>query len=293
MDLVLTGLEKTYGSVRALDGVDLDVPTGMFGLLGGNGAGKTTLMRCLTGVLRPTAGSVTADGRLISTDADRRWLKARLGYLPQELGLYPDLSPRQLLDYVGVLKGLDDRPARRDEADRLLEVVGLADVADRKVRKLSGGTKRRVGIAQALLGSPSILIVDEPTAGLDPEERIRFRTLLARLATDRTVMLSTHIVEDIAQTCRELAVMATGRVRFRGTVDELIDAAVGHTWLVRAPVGVPTPAGCAVVASVARADHVEYRVVGALPANVAAEPATPTLEDAYIRLARQHSLQRA
>src|SRR5262249_36988107 len=154
-------------------------PSGMFGLLGPNGAGKTTLMRILAGILRPTSGAIQIGDWDATTDAGRTAVKRVLGYLPQELGMYPDLSAREFLDYIAILKGLDQTRGRRRRVDELLETVVLADLAGRKLKTYSGGMKRRVGIAQALLNDPSLLIVDEPTAGLDPEERIRFRTLLA------------------------------------------------------------------------------------------------------------------
>ena len=207
MDIQITGLHQRFGRVVALDSVDLSIPGGMYGLLGTNGAGKTTLMRIIAGVLAPTAGQVRVGGHDLTTRKGRVAVRRRLGYLPQDLGLYPDLSAREFLDYVGLLKGLDETAARRRQVGELLELVGLADVADRRLKGFSGGMRRRVGIAQALLGDPALLVVDEPTAGLDPEERVRFRTLLGSLAGERTVLLSTHIVEDVAQTCRQAAVL--------------------------------------------------------------------------------------
>jgi len=280
MEIVIRDVRKTYrGGVRALDGVSLDVPTGMFGLLGANGAGKTTLLRILAGIVTPTTGTVVVGGHDLAHEAGRRAMKRDLGYLPQELGLYPDLSGAEFLDYIGVLKGLEDRAARRDRVEELLEVVGLTEVAGRKLGKLSGGMKRRVGIAQALLNDPGLLIVDEPTVGLDPEERVRFRTLLARLGGNRTVVLSTHIVEDVASTCRDLAVLARGRLLFRGVVDDLLAAADGHVFLVDQPDG-----DVDVVAVVQDVDGTRHRVVG-VPAGDA-QPVRPNLEDAYLWLAR-------
>src|SRR4051812_20021981 len=165
----------------------------MFGLLGANGAGKTTLMRILAGLLRPSQGRVLVGDHDLGTAAGRTAVKRTLGYLPQDLGVYPDLSAAEFLDYIGLLKGLADRRARHARVAELLDLVGLADVAGRKLKGFSGGMRRRVGIAQALLNDPRLLIVDEPTAGLDPEERIRFRTLLVGLAGERTILLSTHI----------------------------------------------------------------------------------------------------
>jgi ABC-2 type transport system ATP-binding protein len=280
----ITGLTKRYKGVPALDGLDLEVPTGMFGLLGPNGAGKTTLMRILAGLLRPTAGRVRIGEHDVTTRPGRLAVQRALGYLPQDLGLYPDLSAREFLDYIALLKGLDDRSARRRRVGELLEVVALAADADRPLRGFSGGMRRRAGIAQALLADPRLLIVDEPTAGLDPEERIRFRTLLAQLAGPRTVLLSTHIVDDIAQTCRELAVLASGRLVFRGTVDELTRQAEERVWSV--VTAGPAPANGTIVSAVPHDGGMRYRVVA--PAAPAPEAALlePNLEDGYLALAQ-------
>lgn len=287
MHVSIEGLTKVYGGrVRALDGVDLEVPTGMFGLLGPNGAGKTTLMRTLAGILRPTTGTVRAGDHDLSTETGRTALKRTLGYLPQELGLYPDLKAWEFLDYVGILKGLEDKKVRRQRVEELLETVGLGDVAGRKLKGFSGGMKRRVGIAQALLNDPRLLIVDEPTAGLDPEERIRFRNLLSGLAGDRTVLLSTHIVEDVAQTSRNLAVLSGGHVIFSGTSGGLIEAAKGRVWAVET--GGPQPGGdLTVVSTLHLGGSVRYRVVGEPAAALNASPVEPSLEDGYVWLMRE------
>ena len=282
MQLRITGLTKTYrGGTRALDGLDLTVPTGMFGLLGANGAGKTTLMRILAGLLRPSAGQVLAGEHDLTTASGRAEVKRVLGYLPQDLGVYPDLTAAEFLDYVALLKGIDAVAVRRRRVAELLEVVGLSTVAGKRLKGFSGGMKRRVGIAQALLNDPRLLIVDEPTAGLDPEERIRFRTLLAQLAGDRTVLLSTHIVEDIAQTCRELAVLDRGRPVFRGTVAELTSVADGRVWSVVTPG--PPPDGV-IVSALSHVDGMEYRVVAATAPAPGAEPVAPSLEEGYLAL---------
>src|SRR5216683_2818317 len=179
MRIEIRRLNKIYhGDIHALNDADLTIPGGMFGLLGPNGAGKTTLMRILAGILRPTGGDLYIGEYDGNTEKGRMAIKRVLGYLPQELGVYPDLSAREFLDYMAILKGMDDVRERRRRVGALLETVGLAEVAGRKLRTYSGGMKRRVGIAQALLNDPQLLIVDEPTAGLDPEERIRFRNLL-------------------------------------------------------------------------------------------------------------------
>jgi ABC-type multidrug transport system ATPase subunit len=288
LQIDISGLTKRYkGGVPALDRLDLVIPTGMFGLLGANGAGKTTLMRILAGLLRPSAGEVRIGGHDVTTRAGRLAIQRVLGYLPQDLGVYPDLTAREFLDYVALLKGIDDRSQRRRRVAELLEVVALTADADRRLRGYSGGMRRRVGIAQALLANPRLLIVDEPTAGLDPEERIRFRTLLAQLAGDRTVLLSTHIVDDIAQTCRELGVLASGRLVFRGTVDELVRRAERHVWSV--VTAGPAPSTGTVVSAVPHDGGVRYRVVSPAPPAPDAEPVDPNLEDGYLALAQNQN----
>ena len=288
MEIQINGLHQRFGRVVALRSVDLNVPGGMYGLLGANGAGKTTLMRILAGVLVPTAGQARVGGHDLTTRRGRMAVRRRLGYLPQDLGLYPDLSPREFLDYVGLLKGLDDTAARRRQVGELLEMVGLTDVADRRLKGFSGGMRRRVGIAQALLGDPALVVVDEPTAGLDPEERVRFRGLLAGLAGDRTVLLSTHIVEDVAQTCRHAAVMAAGRALYTGAVADLARQGEGATWEVTLPAGSPPPEGV-VVSAVGSGDGTRYRVVTQVRPGPDATPVTPSLEDGYVALMRHAS----
>ncbi|MGQ9684351.1 MAG: ABC transporter ATP-binding protein [Anaerolineae bacterium] len=292
MEIKIQQLCKTYGTgskaVAALRGVDLTIGPGMFGLLGPNGAGKTTLMRILAGLVNPTAGTVRVGASDLSTEAGKMQVKAVLGYLPQELGLYPELSARQFLDYMAILKGLDDGGERRARVLEVLELVGLKDVAERKLKGFSGGMKRRVGIAQALLNDPRILIVDEPTAGLDPEERIRFRNLLVDLASDRIVILSTHIVEDISQTCRDMAVLDHGQLRFRGAPAELIQRAQGVVWQIATGNGEKPDHDLTVVSTLHLADGVQYRVVGRdVSAYPEAREVQPSLEDGYVWLMRE------
>jgi ABC-type multidrug transport system ATPase subunit len=272
--------------IQALRGINLTIPAGMFGLLGANGAGKTTLMRILAGILPPTEGQIQAGPYNVLTERGRLALKQVLGYLPQEFGLYPDLSAREFLHYIAVLKGLDEAPRRTRRVEELLELVALREVAGRRLKTFSGGMKRRVGIAQALLNEPQLLIVDEPTAGLDPEERIRFRTLLTTLAGERTVILSTHIVEDVAQTSPRLAVLAEGRVVFAGATRGLIACAQGQVWSVTTPG--PAPVGdLSVVAAVQGSQGTHYRVIAAARPSPHATPLEPTLEDGYVALQRQ------
>jgi len=285
----IASLTKTYGmggkAVHALNGIDLEIGAGMFGLLGPNGAGKTTLMRILAGIVNSSGGRVEVGSHDLATEKGKREVKSMLGYLPQELGLYPDLTARQFVDYMAILKGMDDPQARSHRVEAVLHMVGLDEAAGRKVKGFSGGMKRRVGIAQALVNDPKLLIVDEPTAGLDPEERIRFRNLLVNLAADRSVILSTHIVEDIGQTCRDMAVLAHGRVLFRGSPAELIRAAGGHVWSFTTS-GLEKPDhNMTVVSMMHLTDGIQYRLVG--PDAVGypqAQSVQPSLEDGYVWL---------
>lgn len=209
--LSIRNLVKVYpGPVAALQGVSLEIPRGMFGLLGPNGAGKTTFMRILAGVLEPTSGAVLLDGADVLVNPEL--LRGHLGYLPQDFGFFPHLSGQRMLEYLLRLKGLDAPGGITRLAAELLERVNLAHAASRKVKDYSGGMRQRLGIAQAIAGNPKLIIVDEPTAGLDPEERLRFYRILSELAQDRTVLLSTHIVEDVAVLCPSFAVIRQGKV---------------------------------------------------------------------------------
>lgn len=289
MHIEIEGLHKRYrGRVYALDQVDLTIPGGMFGLLGPNGAGKTTLMRILAGILHPTSGEVHIGEHDINSEKGRLAVKRILGYLPQEMGIYPDLNAREFLDYVAILKGMSDRRTRQRRVEELLEIVSLTGTAKRKLKTFSGGMKRRIGIAQALLNDPKLLIVDEPTAGLDPEERIRFRNLLAELGKDRTILLSTHIVEDIAQTCRNLAIMKNGHIVFQGTMAGLIGLARGKVWTVTTGGGRPD-GNFTIVSTLHLERSVQYRLVGELTASEAnnATPTEPSLEDSYVWMMRE------
>ncbi|GAP23112.1 ABC transporter ATP-binding protein [Leptolinea tardivitalis] len=285
----IKSLSKTYKSnghvVNALNHLDLEIGGGMFGLLGPNGAGKTTLMRILAGIVNASNGSVKINGNDLATDNGKTAVKSILGYLPQELGMYPELSARQFVDYMAILKGLDDPSHRKLQVDKVLEMVGLLAEADRKIKGFSGGMKRRVGIAQALVNNPKLLIVDEPTAGLDPEERIRFRNLLVTLASDRTVLLSTHIVEDIGQTCRDLAVLSHGQVLFRGSPSELTQNANGHVWLYTTDSMEKPNHNLTVVSMLHLTEGIQYRLVGESAGDYPdAKQVQAGLEDGYVWL---------
>ena len=214
MELVIDRLSKQFQNKIAVDRVSLRLAPGVTGLLGANGAGKTTLMRLICGILRPTAGSVAFDGQDVGTEEYR----AALGYLPQDFGYYPDFSGLDFLLYMSALKGLDRRQARRRSL-QLLDTVGLADVYRKKVKTYSGGMRQRLGIAQALLNDPKLLILDEPTAGLDPKERVRFREMIAALGRDSVVLLSTHIVSDVEHIADRVLIMKAGQIVHDGAWD--------------------------------------------------------------------------
>ena len=286
------GLTKIYpGPVTALNGVDLDVAPGMFGLLGPNGAGKSTFMKILAGLLEPTSGTVTLDGA--DTLANPRALWPRLGYLPQEFGFYPHLSGEAMLDHLLTLKGVDAPGGRKQLVRQLLERVNLTFAAKRAVKGYSGGMRQRLGIAQAIAGNPRLIIVDEPTAGLDPEERLRFYQLLSVLAADRIVLLSTHIVEDVAVLCPRFAVIREGRLLALTTPSEAKAAIAGHIFE-----GTVEPADLPRLRAertVTQALLVEgrnrarvYDPSGTPPAGFS--PANVSLEDAYLVLMRLGSL---
>ena len=232
MELTISDLTKDFGSFRAVDQVTFTMHSGVYGLLGVNGAGKTTLMRMLTTLIHPTGGEIRWDGQdVFRMDSAYRKL---LGYLPQDFGYYPDFSIYDYLMYIASIKGI--RPAAaKQRALRLLKQVGLSQAGHKKMKTLSGGMKRRVGIAQAMLNDPKILILDEPTAGLDPNERIRFRNLISELSEDRIVLLSTHIVSDIEYIASEILLMKDGRITLYGTAEEVIASMPERVWLFSVP----------------------------------------------------------
>ena len=230
MSIVIKDLTVAFkNGVTAIDHGNLEIPKGIFGLLGENGAGKTTLMRVLTTVLAPTKGRVSLDG-IKYKERNYERLQRKIGYLPQEMDLYPNLTVQECLEYMGALSGI---PARelRPRIDFYLKRVDLAEHRRKKLRQLSGGMKQRVGLVQALLHEPELLIIDEPTTGLDPEERIRIRNFLVDFSENWTVLFSTHVVEDLAATCDQLAVMKKGQFLYSGGMQELLNVAKGHVWL--------------------------------------------------------------
>lgn len=280
--LRISRLSKTYANgVRALDGVDLEVPPGLFGLLGPNGAGKSTLMRTLAALQEPDAGEVTLDG--VDVLADPHWLRRRLGYLPQDFGVYPSISAFELLDHLAVLEGVAGRRARRAQVEELLRRTNLYEVRKKAVSTFSGGMKQRFGIAQALLGDPRLIIVDEPTAGLDPEERNRFHDLLCEIGENAIVLLSTHIVEDVSDLCPRMAVLAGGRVILEGEPAALVRRLEGRLWSKAVPKCQLDAyrAALPVISTRLFAGETQVHVLCDAAPEPGFEPARPTLSDAY------------
>jgi ABC-type multidrug transport system, ATPase component len=225
-NIIIRDVNKSYGKKKALDNVNLTIEKGMFGLLGRNGAGKTTLMKAISTILTISSGEINVCG--IDTKNSKK-IRELIGYLPQDFSMYGNMSAYDALDYLGVLSGLDKR-TRQERIPKLLEKVNLQGNHRTRVKAMSGGMRRRLGIAQAILNDPKVVIVDEPTAGLDPEERVRFRNLLSEIAEDRIVILSTHIVGDIEATCEKIAVLNQGQIIYQGTVTQLLEEANGHIY---------------------------------------------------------------
>ncbi|WP_372478855.1 ABC transporter ATP-binding protein [Halomicrobium sp. HM KBTZ05] len=279
MRLELDGIEKRYGDEHALRDVDLVLEPGVVGLLGPNGAGKSTLMRIVTTVLQPTDGQVRWNGTDVREEP--RAIRDSVGYLPQSFGVYPSLTAREFLRYLAAIRGVSKVGERIDD---LLALVNLEAAADRRLGGFSGGMRQRVGIAQALLADPDLLVVDEPTVGLDPTERVRFRNVLAELAEDRIVVLSTHIVSDVEVTASDIVLLNDGRVLAHESPAALLDEVAGSVW--EWTVGDDDLAAVkreyTISGTARRSDGVAVRVVSASRPTPAAEPAEPTLEDAYL-----------
>lgn len=281
VELVLESVGFAYpGGHRAVDGVDMRLGAGVLGLLGPNGAGKSSLMRLLATLARASCGRVTWRGEDIAKRPNA--LRAELGYLPQDFGVYDALDAREFLAFLAAVKGLGGK-AVRSRIEACLEMVGLADTGKRRLGQFSGGMRQRVGIAQALLNDPALLIVDEPTVGLDPDERMRFQHLITDLAGQRLVILSTHIVSDVEASATDIAVMAAGQLRFHGTPGQLIANAVGHVWEWTVPEAqlASVRAAHAMVASLRVPEGIRVRVVGDASPDAQARPVAPGLQDAY------------
>jgi ABC-type multidrug transport system ATPase subunit len=284
-NIVIQGVRHIYrGNTVALDGIDLEIGKGLFGMLGPNGAGKSTLMRIICTLLVPTEGRVTVGG--YDVVRERRDVRRLFGYLPQEFNAWRLHRVEEVLDTLASLSGLSDKTSRQERVFEILESVGLDDVADRKVKKLSGGMVRRLGVAQALIHEPSILVVDEPTVGLDPEERLHFRQLMTKLGQDRIIVLSTHIVADLGSGCSDLALIDHGKVEFRGSPTELMNRAKGSVFEIRVSLKeeAAITAELEVVSREEKGQEVLIRAVstnGGLPAG-ASPVDNPNLEEAYL-----------
>lgn len=290
MQVEISGLHKVYpGGVHALQGVDLTIPPGIFGLLGPNGSGKTTLMRIVATLLEPTAGEVRVGGHDIRSQ--KAAVRELLGYLPEEFGFYPNLTAYEMLDYLALLCRINDRRQRRERIDQALHRVNLQQVAGQRVGTFSSGMKRRLGIAQAILNNPSVLIMDEPTSALDPEERVRLRNLLAELAGDRVVILSTHIVNDIATIGQRLAIIRKGVCLFSGLLPDLLAPLQGRTWIIDIEEDeLSRVRQDYFVTGVFRsATGMQVRAVADQMLHPRGYAAQPTLDDAYVATMRQEA----
>lgn len=281
MELKITNLTKDFRKTRAVNGVNYTFRSGVYGLLGVNGAGKTTLMRMLTTLLNPTSGAITWDGEdIFKMDKAFRRL---LGYLPQDFGAYPDFSVQDYLMYISTLKGMKPAAARARVA-QMLELTGMTQFKGKKMKALSGGMKRRAGIAQAVLNDPQILILDEPTAGLDPSERIRFRNLISELASDRIVLLSTHIVSDVESAASQIILMKDGKFLVTGTAEELIASCPDRSWICDVPKG--EVLACHQKYQVANvktlADHAQLRILSKDSPMPGAVQEEASLEDVFL-----------
>lgn len=281
MVLTIERLTKQYGSKIAVDRLDGEFGNGVYGLLGANGAGKTTLMRMICGILTPTSGEIKLDG-VNNLDMGEEF-REQLGYLPQDFGYYPEFKAKEFMLYIAALKGLPPANAKQ-RADELLEMVGLKEVANKKIKTFSGGMKQRLGIAQAMINDPKILVLDEPTAGLDPKERVRFRNLISDIASDRLVILSTHIVSDVEYIADEILMMKNGAFIARGTVTELVESISDKVWkVVTDRESADTLCARYNIINLHHVeDMVELRIVSGEAPSDMAEHVAPTLEDLYL-----------
>lgn len=291
MGIKIKDLTVTFkNQVTAIRHANLEIPKGIFGLLGENGAGKTTLMRVLTTVLAPTSGTVTLDGISYSEENYQK-IQLKIGYLPQEIDLYPNLTVQECLEYMGSLSGVPKQVCK-ERIRTLLEKTSLTEHHKKKIRQLSGGMKRRVGLIQALLNEPEFLIVDEPTTGLDPEERIRIRNLLVDFSEGCTVLFSTHVVEDLAATCNQLAVMKKGEFLYAGSMQDLLEQANGHVWTCKAS-DESTARKLEQKYHVSSKQYVgndlQIRLISELPPQVECRACEATLEDAYIYITNKEN----
>lgn len=280
MKIEIRELIKDYGDYRALDNINLTFAEGVHGLLGPNGAGKTTFIRILSTLLSKTSGEIYYDSIRVE---DKKEIRKIIGYLPQEFSFYPDFTVYETLDYFASLSNI--KLNKREILDRL-EMVNLQDIWKAKTKTLSGGMKRRLGIAVAIVGEPKVLIVDEPTAGLDPEERIRVRNMLSQFGKTKTVLLSTHIVEDIALSCKSLSILNKGKLIYNGTVNDVIKNAEGYVWNINVNFGESEQFmdKYNIISSIVDEDKISLRLLSKEKPYLNALCISPTLEDAYMKL---------
>jgi ABC-type multidrug transport system ATPase subunit len=292
MKIEIKGLNQIYpNGNHALKDINLEFGTGMFGLLGPNGAGKSSLMRILVTLMKPTSGTVLVDGKDIQKH--RKELRSMLGYLPQDFRFFTSLKTWEFLDYSASLAGMKNKKERLSEVDRLLDQVGLLEVRDRLANRLSGGMKRRLGIAQALIGNPRIIVVDEPTTGLDPDERIRFRNILSQLSQhDVIIILSTHIVGDISSTCQGMALLNRGELVFSGSPENLVKQAEGHVFRLNLtpPEYEQVKERYNVISTIPVEEGWEVQIVSDEVPEFRSTAITPNIEDAYVYY-MEHKLQ--
>lgn len=284
MNVSIEGLNKIYkNGNKALKNVNLEIENGMFGLLGPNGAGKSSLMQILVTLTKPSSGIITVNG--MDLQKHRKQVRGFLGYLPQDFAFFSKLKTWEFLDYAASLAGLRKRAERKAAIDDMLENVGLYEVRERMANKLSGGMKRRLGIAQALIGDPKIIVVDEPTTGLDPDERIRFRNLLSKMSQrDIIIILSTHIVSDISSTCRSMALLNKGEVVYHGAPDDIIKQAEGNVWQINATNAEfeKIKEKFHVISTIPDQDGWEVQVVADGIEEFSGKPVAPNLEHGYV-----------